>query len=331
MPARFGRAKGVAVDLRGRLSPRVSRRTALAATGCALLAPHVALGQATTTITSAGLPEDSATPVLYAIASGLFRRYGLDVRLQPQRSGPAVASGVAGGAYQIGKASINPLVIAHAHGVPFVLVAPGGLSTATNPIAGLMVKADSPVQTAADLNGKTIAVGALNDIFTLALKTWMDKNGGDSSSVKLVEITISAIAEAIETGRVVAGSANEPILGAALASGKVRVLAHTFDAIAPRFMFTAWFTTQAYAREHPQVVDGFARAVREAAAYVNAHHDETVDLIARFTSIDPAVVRRMTRTEDGTTLDPRLVQPVIDAAARYKDIPVAFDAREIIA
>jgi NitT/TauT family transport system substrate-binding protein len=314
-----------------------SRRSALcgaAAAGGSLLLARPAWAQPTPTATpivTAGLAEDSATPVLWAIRTGAFRKAGLDVSMQDQRSGPAVASGVIGGTYQIGKASLPPLVDAHARGIPFVIVAPAGLSTASNPIAGLMVRADSPIKNAVDLNGKTVAVGALTDIFTLALRVWVDKNGGDSSSLKLVEIPIGAIGAAIETGRVVAGSANEPILGAALASGKLRVLARTFDAISPQFMFTAWFTTRAYLQQNPLAVAAFRRVVEDAARYTNAHHAETVDDIAQFTKLDPALVRTMARTECGTRLDPSTIQPVIDASAKYKDIPAPFDARDIIA
>jgi NitT/TauT family transport system substrate-binding protein len=284
-----------------------------------------------TPIVTAGLPEDSATPVLYAIQNGTFKKAGLDVSIQGQASGPAVASGVIGGTYQFGKASLPPLVDAHAKGIPFVIVAPAGLSTASNPIAGLMVLADSHIKKAADLNGQTVAVGALSDIFTLALRAWVDKNGGDSSTLKLVEIPIGAIGAAIESGRVAAGSANEPILGAALATGKLRVLAHTFDAVSPKFLFTAWFTTKAYAEANPGVMSTFRRVVETTAAYTNAHHAETVDAIAQFTKIEPSLVKTMARTECGTTIDPSLIQPVIDAAFHYKDIPATFDARDLIA
>jgi NitT/TauT family transport system substrate-binding protein len=313
------------------VSHDISRRTALAAVAGSLLLPGRALAQQQlTSIVTAGLPEDSATPVLHGIENGAFRKAGLNVTLEPQRSGPAVASGIAGGSYQIGKVSLNPLIDAHGRGIPFVIVAPGGLSTAANPIAGLMVAVDSPIKTAADLNGKLIAAGALNDIFTLAMKTWMDKNGGDSSTVHFVEIPISAMAEAIQKGRVVAGSSNEPILGAALASGKVRVLAHTFDAIAPRFMFTAWVAMRPFADKNRAAVESFARVVRESAAFTNGHHAETVDGISKFTGIDPAVVRRMPRTEAATSIEPSLIQPVVDLAAHYKDIPARFDARDLI-
>jgi NitT/TauT family transport system substrate-binding protein len=310
-----------------------SRRTALAgaaAVGGSLLLPRSMSADPLTTIVTAGLPEDSATPVLYAIQDGAFKKAGLNVSIQGQNSGPAVASGVIGGTYQFGKASLPPLIDAHAKGIPFVIVAPAGLSTASSPIAGLMVLANSSIKKAADLNGATIAVGALSDIFTLALRAWVDKNGGDSSTLKLVEIPIGAIGAAIESGRVAAGSANEPILGAALASGKLRVLAHTFDAISPKFLFTAWFTTKAYAQANPAVTAAFRKVVESTAAYTNTHHAETVDAIASFTKIEAALVRTMTRTECGTTLDPSLIQPVIDAAVHYKDIPASFDARELM-
>jgi len=39
-------------------------------------------------IKMAGVPEDSATTVLYAVQSGLFKPYGLDVDMEPQHNGP---------------------------------------------------------------------------------------------------------------------------------------------------------------------------------------------------------------------------------------------------
>jgi NitT/TauT family transport system substrate-binding protein len=307
-----------------------SRRQALALAAGAFVSPTLARAQALVAMEVAGVPEDSITPALYALKAGLFRRYGVDVHLTPQRSGPAIASGVAGGAYTIGKASITPLVIAHSRNVPFVLVAAGGIYDAGAPIAAMLVRNASPVKSAADLNGKTVAVFGLNDIFTISNRLWIDQNGGDSSSVKLVEIPVSAIGEAIENGRVDAGQINEPDLAAALASKRFRVIGHPFDSVAPRFMYTAWFTTADYLKEHRAAVLGFARAMREAAAFANTHRSETVDVLADFTKVDAGVIRSMTRVVQGTSLDVSLIQPVIDATARYKGIPAPFDAREFL-
>jgi NitT/TauT family transport system substrate-binding protein len=140
-----------------------SRRVALIAAGAVLARPRAARAQGLLTIDIAGVPEDSITPALYADHAGLFRKYGVDVRIQSQRSGPAIASGVAGGAYQIGKASTEPIIIAHTKNIPFVVVAAGGVYDTRAPIAQMLVRADSPIKTAADLNGKTIAVFGLTD------------------------------------------------------------------------------------------------------------------------------------------------------------------------
>jgi NitT/TauT family transport system substrate-binding protein len=308
----------------------LSRRTVLGAAAAALLVPGRAHAQERTTITMAGLPEDSATPVLYAIDSGAFKRVGLDVTLQGQRSGSAVASGVAGGAYQIGKISMYPLIEAHAKGIPFVILAGGGMSTPQNPLAGLMARPDSPIKTAADLQGKTVGVGSLTDMFSLTMRAWMDRHGADYTTLKMVEIPISALGEAIANGRVDAGAANEPILSGALATGKVHLVSHMEDAIAPRFLSTAWCAMKPWADANRAVCERFAKVVRDASVYANTHSAQTVDEIAKFTGIDADVVRRMHRTEAATSLDAASIQPVVDQIAHFKEIPVRFDAKELI-
>jgi ABC-type nitrate/sulfonate/bicarbonate transport system substrate-binding protein len=312
------------------LSQSLSRGTLLGGAAASLIAPRAAFAQERTAIVVAGLPEDSATPVLYGISSGAFARAGLDVTMQGQRSGSAVASGVAGGTYQIGKISMYPLILAHAKGIPFVIVAGGGLSTPQNPITGLLARPDSPIKTPADLKGKTVGVGSLTDMFSLTMRAWMDKHGVDPTSLKMVEIPISALGAAIAEGRVDAGAANEPILSGALATGKVHLVSRMVDAIAPRYMFTAWCAMRSWADANRSACERFARVVRESATYINAHPAETVADISKFTGINPAVIRKMQRTEAATTLDPAEVQPVIDLIAHFKEIPAAFSAKDLI-
>jgi NitT/TauT family transport system substrate-binding protein len=309
----------------------MKRRSALAAGGALLAMPVFAYGQSLASITVAGVPEESATPALWARQAGLFRRAGLDVSIEPLNSGSAIAAGVAGGSYAIGKSSLVSLIIAHAKSIPFVLVAGGGLYDSRNPNFGLVVKADSPIKTAAELNGKSVAVSALNDLYTIGTKAWMDKNGGDSSTIKLLELPISAVGDAIAAGRVDAGGLIDPELQTAIDAGKVKWLARDFDAIAPRFMYTGWFTTTDYLAKNRSTVEGFVRAMGEASAFVNAHPADTVDVLAKFSAMDPARIAKMHRISYATALDPRLVQPMIDACAKYKVIPAAFDAKDMIA
>jgi NitT/TauT family transport system substrate-binding protein len=193
----------------------------------------------------------------------------------------------------------------------------------------MFVRTDSTFKTGADLNGKTFGVYGIGDVYTISARAWMEKNGGDPNSLKFVELPISAMVEAIATGRVDVGAMNEPAVEVALTSPRLRLLSHPFGAIAPRFLYTAWFASTEYAAAHRPAMDAFGRAMREAAGYVNTHHEQTVELISNFTSVDAAIIRKMTRVEQGIVADPKLVQPVIDEMAKSKAIPTAFDAREL--
>jgi NitT/TauT family transport system substrate-binding protein len=297
----------------------------------AFLASPVAGGaQGLTEIKAAGVPEDGITPGLWAVQAGLFRKHGLDVRIFAQRSGSATTAGVIGGAYQLGKASIMSLINARAHGVPVVLVFPGGVYRGKTH-SGLIIRADSPIRTGADLAGKIVAVSALNDLYTLGAYAWVDAHGGDWTTLKLVELPIGAIFEAVLNGRVDAGTTNNPYLQSALDTKKVRFLADIDASIAPEFLLTCWFTTDEYARDNPQIIGAFRATLHEASLYANAHPAQTVDAFAKFTGMDSGVVAKMERIPAGTALDVRLVQPVIDLAAKYKVIAKAFDGREFIA
>ena len=308
----------------------VLRRAAIAALFAIGALPRVALAQGTS-IKAAGVPEDSATSLLVANSQGLFRKYGIAVELAPARSGSAIASGVAGGAFDIAKSSLVGIIVARAKGIPFTLVAPSGISDAHAPIAGMLVKASSRLKTGADLNGATVAVSALNDIYSLATREWMAKAGGDPNSIKQLEFPVSAVPDAITQGRIDAGCIVEPILAQALAGASVRDIGHPFDAIAPRFMYTAWFALEIWVTANAARAVAFAKAIRDGARFANTHHADTAPLIAEYTAVDAGLIRSTTRVECGTMLDPMLIQPLIDVCARYKLIAQTFDARDMIA
>jgi NitT/TauT family transport system substrate-binding protein len=308
-----------------------TRTSFLAGSAAFALSGAVARAQAVPTpVHMAGSVNDDVTPMLIAIANGSMSRAGIDITLDKATSGSAVSSGVAGGSYQIGKSSVAGLITAHAKGVPFVFVAPGGLYESAAPVTALMVRSDSTAKSGADLNGKTVAVSAIGDLYTLALKGWVDQHGGDSTTLKLIEIPLSSVPAALEAARIDAGCLEEPEVAEALDSGKTRVLGRLFDSIGSRFMYTGWFSTLDWATQNRPLLDRFRAAFRAAAIYSNAHHAATVNISSTFTLIDPQVVAKGTRVTAATALDPKLIQPVIEACAKYKTIPASFDARDMI-
>lgn len=316
-----------------------SRRAAIGRLCLAPLAAVAAL-ESTSSLATAQTPihvragavtNDFATPFLYALDSGLFRDAGLDVELQVINNGTAVAAALAGNSIDVGIVSLFAVVNAHARGVPLTLIAGGTMSSTTVASVGVLVLADGPLHSAADLSGKTVSSGALNDILAVSIRGWVDKSGGHSDTVQFVELAGTQIASALDTGRIAASGVANPILANLMATGKYRNLGDPSIGLAPHFLATAWISSTDYVQKNPSTVRAFTAVLAKASAYANTHQPQTAPILAKYSGIELATVARMTRAQYQPVLDPRDIQPVIDAAAKYKAIPKGFEARDIIA
>lgn len=308
------------------------RAAALAVLVTACVPTGSAAQPALTTIRLGTVVADEITPILYAQHAGLYTRAGLDVQVTAVASGAAVTAAVLSGAYDIGKSSLPALMNAYLRGLPVAIIAPGGVYDPRAPYEELIVASDSPIRGPRDLEGKTVGVPSLHDLNELAVDGWVEAAGGDYHTIKYVELPNSAAGVAVAEHRVDAANVSNPPLAEALRTGRVRVAGHPWDAIGPSFLISVWFTTKDWAAKHPDQVRAFARTTQDAGAYTNAHHAETAPVVAEFTKIPLSLFTDgMTRTVSGTTLRLEQIQPVIDLSAKYKFIPRAIPARELIA
>jgi ABC-type nitrate/sulfonate/bicarbonate transport system substrate-binding protein len=274
--------------------------------------------------------DDQSTPLLYAVHADLFKKAGLNVEIEKLGSGSVVAAAVAGGSLEIGKAATYAIILAVAKGLPFTLISPIATEVADAPDGALLVPVNSPIKSAKDLNGKTIGVTTLQDFNMLAVEAWMDQNGGDPSTVKFIELPPPAIAAALEAGRIDGAPVFEPVYTAAVSSGKARVGAYVYTAIAKHYIGAAMFANTAWAASHRDLVERFNRVMLEADRYVGAHESEAIPLIAQFVGVDPALLLKMHHPGRATYLAASEVQPLIDLAAKYKIIAKGFPASQMI-
>ena len=306
------------------------RRTFLAAGAAVTLFPSRLRAQGLTKVRIAASADGSVIGALYGVQSGIFQKYGLDVQVTRSSSGSAISAAVIGGSLEFGKASLFGIIEGHVHGVPLVLQAGASLFDSANPTAGFLVAKDSPIRTGRDLNGKTIAVSSLGDLFAVASWAWIEQHGGDWHSVKLTELPASAAADAIAAGRVDAATLAVPTMRDAITSGKCRLLGDSCGAVAKLFVSTAYFSTTEYAAKNVDVVARFRKGLAESTTYAVAHWNEMTPLLSKYTGIDPSVIATTQPDKLQSVLDPALIQPLIDAAVKYKVIPTRFLARELI-
>ena len=262
------------------------------------------------------IPFDAGSQVFYAKDMGFFTKAGLDVTIDPVNNGPAIAAAVASGAVDIGFSNALSIETAYKKGLPFVFVANSAIYSSAAPTSVIMVPKDSPIKTAKDLNGKTFGVNGLKNIAEYAPSMWIDKNGGDASTVKFVEIPPADTPLALAQHRVDASFIAEPQITEAKATS--RVFAKAYDVLGEGWMIAGYFTTRQWADAHLDVLHKFQAAMRATAAWANANPDKSAEILAKYTKLDPALVRASYRAKFGETLTAAAIQPTIDLAAHYK-------------
>jgi NitT/TauT family transport system substrate-binding protein len=312
----------------------LSRRSVVSLLGAALLesvaAPPVRAQQATVIRLGSAFADD-LTPAIYAIYTGAFKQAGLDVQVQIAQNGAALAAAVVGGAVDVAKSTLMALIAGYTHGVFFKIIAGAAVYDAKKPTGELVTARESTIKTATDMNGKIIATTTLETLDHLVTLLYVDQNGGDSASLKFVEMPYTAMLPALESGHADIASLANPVMQTVLESGKVKMLADQYRSLGTRYMIAAWFCSRDYAARNPGPVSRFAQVLRAAATYTNAHPQETAAMVADYMRVDLAVVTRMNRMESAVGINPGELQKLVDLAYRYKFIDKTLSAKELIA
>jgi NitT/TauT family transport system substrate-binding protein len=319
-------ADGMIVERRTFLTAALVAVAAVTGLGAAAL-PGGA--QAVQTLKIATTPTDIGSQVFFAEDKGFFKAAGLDADIQVISNGAAITSAVLSGAIDVAQSNVVSLATAHERGLDIAIIAPAGQYSSKAPTTALVVAPKSPYKTAKDLNGKILAGNGVKNITQIGAYAWMERNGGDPSTTKFVEMPFPEMAGALNAGRIDAAVMAEPELSASLANGSVRVLGNCYDGIAKDFLIGAWFTTGAWAKAHPDLVKRFQKAMFTTAAWANKNQAASAILATKYTKI--VVAPGMKRTIFAEKLQPALIQPLIDASAKYGAIGKPFPANDFIA
>ena len=313
----------------------VDRRAALAliagAAGLAAgITPTSVRAQAADKIRVAGVPTEDATNMYYAVKTGIFQRAGIDVEMVDTGSGTAAVAAMVSGTYEMARPSMLSMVLAHARGIGVTLVTAANVHDVRRPLSLLQVAPDATIRSGGDLNNKVIGVPSLNDINSIAVRAWSEKNGGDWRTLKFVELPNTLMESALTSHRIDAAVMQSPWLWSSLDARSTKTIGDAWGAIAPRFIIGVNVARTSWAADHGDVLRRFAKAYKTATIYCNAHQAETAPYAAELTKMELATVQKMHRAIVPTELRIAEIQPVIDAAARYGVIPEVFPARAML-
>jgi NitT/TauT family transport system substrate-binding protein len=295
----------------------------------AALATTTTARAADPTVVTVGIPPGYMGAIIdYAQDRGFFKAAGLDVRSTVMNSGAVIASAVTGGSLEFGAVNVGSLVSARLRGVPLRIVAPSAFVPAGPYGDTAMVRKDSPIRTAADFNGKTTAIVALKTVQHAAFLGWLDKRGGDAKSVRMFEMPLPEMGAALESGRVDAAVTVEPFTTKALVNN--RTFGSVYESMQLPFMVFAICSTDQWLAANTATATKFASAIRQAAVWANGHEKECRALLAATMKLDPQVANTMLMPLSGTSLEPAMIQPVIDVMVKYGFLEKGLAPAEMI-
>lgn len=303
-----------------------SRRSFVAgAGGSALLAALPERGFAATTI-RAGVTSDDGYEAWFAQEIGLFAKAGLDVNTQLFPNGSAAAAALIGHSLDFACGNVVTVAQARDHGVPVFLVAPSIVSLANAANTGLTVALDSPIRSAKDLTGKAVGVLSIQGILALSVKVWLDKNGGDSKAVQLVEVTPPEMLAAIQRGTVAAALMVDPFL--TVTATQVRLLANPVEAMGPRLVSTGWFSTTDWISQNQSAARAYADVIANTARWANdvSNRPQATTIVTK--NLGRPV--DLGKTFYAPTFDYAPMQPILDDAFRYKFISKPMTVADLV-
>ncbi len=262
--------------------PGFTRRAALLAAGGTLAAPGLVQAQAPRVRLMLDWAFQSPNAfALLAREKGYFRANGVDVQVDRGQGGGAVPVALAGGSYDMGYADINPTIRFMAENPDRGIVAVAVLHD-RSPLCAI-VRADGPIRTPKDLEGKRLAAPDF-DAGRQLFPAFARAAGVDASKVTFLSVT-PALREPMLVRREADGvtgfvtTSALALKGIGLAHNQQRVMMYYDHGL--NLYGGAILTTRAFLERNPDAVRGATAALMKGFIETLRSPTEMLDVLKR--------------------------------------------------
>ena len=277
-----------------------------------------AAAPAATQLTVGVIPIVDTAPFRLGVSKGFFKEKGLEITVQDAQGGAAIVPAVMSGANQIGFSNLSSLIVAQSRNLPIQLVAAGVATTGdtSEDFGGVVVKGDSPIASAKDLVGKTVAVNTLKNIGEVLVRYGVEKDGGDAANIKFVEMGFPDMAGQLAGGNVDAAWTVEPYTSIIKGQGG-KVIDYNLAGFDENLQIGGFFTTKAYAAANPAVIKAFDEALTRSNEYATENPEEVRAFLSTYTKLDPEVQKVVVLPKWPTSIDQAALQKLADEGHKY--------------
>lgn len=241
------------------------------------------------------IPIVDVAPIYLGKQKGYFKAQKIDLTLVPGSGGAAAVPGVVSGQFKFAFGNVTSLLLANEKGLKLKVVTNGAASTGEEgkDFGAVVVPKGSPIKTAKDLVGKTVAVNNLKNIGDTSVRASVRKAGGDASDIKFVELAFPDMPAAVQGKKVDAAWVVEPFLSQTRGQG-AQVVAWNFVDTAPDLTIATYFTTADVVEKEADLTKRFKAAMDQSLAYAESHPDEVRSILLTYTKIPKEVTEKIT-------------------------------------
>jgi len=277
------------------------------------------------------IPIVDCAPIYLGDKQGFFKDEGLQLDIQTATGGAAIVPGIVSGSFDFAFSNLISVMVAKDKGLDLKFVANGASTTGEigKDIGGVVVPAGSSIQSAKDLAGKTVSVNNLSNIGDTTIKSVIEKDGGDPSSVKFVEVAFPDAPAALANKQVEAAWILEPFLSKAVAEGG-KVVSWNFVEMHPELDIAGYFTKAETIQGKAELTQKFTRAMNKSLEYAQANPQEVRDIVGSYTKIDDAARGAIVLPRYRVEFNQDAFKTLGDAAAKYGTLTKAPNADELL-
>lgn len=282
-------------------------------------------------ITVGVIPIANSAPIYLGQQQGFFSDEGIDLKLIEESGGAAAVPGVVSGNFNFSFGNLVSVITARSQGIPLKTVVSAISSTGKpgHDVSAVLVKKDSPIKSAADLAGRTVAVNNLKNVGDMTVSATVRKNGGDPSKIKFVEMAFPNMLAALAKGRVDAVWEVEPFVTVGQ-SNDARAVAWNYAEAAPDLLIGVYFTSEKMIKKNPDLVKRFVAAFEKSKAYARANPEEVRKVLLTYTKIDNKIAQKMNMPVWPKTLKENDMQTVADLMLQEGLLTKKFNASQLL-
>jgi len=224
---------------------------------------------------------------------GIFKKYALTIQRIDLGGGAKLHQAMVAGAIDVALGGGTDLQFL-AKGSPEKAVAQMASSPSN---MAIVVKADSPIKTVADLKGKKIGASTVGSLTSwIALET-ARQQGWKPDDITLVYLgNFNGLLAGLTSGAIDAMSGNLEISYVIQDEGKYRILLRGGDLVHD-FVSSIIYASDTTIAQKPEQLRRFLAAWFETIQYMHDHEDQAVQIMAKLLDTTPAVTKNIYAAE----------------------------------